>query len=432
MAHRLLAGAVAAILAGQGFAQVPPQPRDPFAAANAKQAVLDQQAEADVREQLDLLTKLARTHHAKAIGDLKALDRKLALRNDISPKVRDALIATVGARIAAIEKSATTVVPPPVITDSKLADRKEANKKAWDAAVAEAKDVQEAVSAIAKDYEAGRVREAQQKEAVLAAKYPNNPAVISMSKQAGNRDAIAEAKWLSEEQGRRFVTVMNSVQRSAIPIAGDIEFPKDWKERMERRKKAEPELIGPEEKAVLRSLETKVEKSLKGVPFDEAIQALSSLINQNIYLDKQSIEDLGVDLRKPVEVPANIDARSVLRAMLQTQGLTFIIRDKVIQVMSVEKARQNMVTRSYEIRDLVQNSGTAFGANSLNWGPYVDYEQTMRNAQLVIDAITGGIDPRVWSKSGGPGSIMFHYPSMSIIVRAPAEVHSSISSNLKR
>jgi hypothetical protein len=171
---------------------------------------------------------------------------------------------------------------------------------------------------------------------------------------------------------------------------------------------------------------------LKGVPFDEAIQALSSLINQNIYLDKQSIEDLGVDLRKPVDVPANIDARSVLRAMLQTQGLTFIIRDKVIQVMSVEKARQNMVTRSYEIRDLVQNSGTAFGANSLNWGPYVDYEQTMRNAQLVIDAITGGIDPRVWSKSGGPGSIMFHYPSMSIIVRAPAEVHSSISSNLKR
>ena len=78
---------------------------------------------------------------------------------------------------------------------------------------------------------------------------------------------------------------------------------------------AGPELLGPEEKAVLRSLETKVEKSLKGIPFDEAIQALSTLINQNIYLDKQSLEDLGVDTRKPVEVPANIDARSVLRAV---------------------------------------------------------------------------------------------------------------------
>jgi hypothetical protein len=405
---------------------------DPFAGAKAQQAVVDQQAESDVREQIELLTKLARTHHAKAVADLKALDRKLALRNDISPKVREALSAAVEARIVALDKGAATVAPPPAIRDPKLADKKESNRKAWDAAVAEAKDVQEQVGAIAKDYDAGRTREAQQKEAALAAKYPNNPAVLSLNKQGGNRDAINEAKWLSEEQGRRFVAVMNEVQRSALPPKGDIEFPKNWNERMALRKKLQPELLGPEEKAILRSLETKVEKSLKGVPFDEAIQAMSSLINQNIYLDKQSIEDLGVDLRKPVEVPANIDARSVLRAMLQTQGLTFIIRDKVIQVMSVEKARQNMVTRSYEIRDLVQNSGTVFGANSLNWGPYVDYEQTMLNAQLVIDAITGGIDPRVWSKSGGPGSILFHYPSMSIIVRAPAEVHSSLSAKLGR
>ena len=430
MARRYFAGMVAGLMAGAGFAQIPkPQP-DPFSAASAKQAIVDQQAESDVREQVELLTKLARTHHAKAVADLKALDRKLALRNDISPKVRVALSNSIESRIAAINKSAVTVVPPP--QNPIQVDRKEANRKAWDAAVAEAKDVQEAVGAIAKDYEAGRVREAQRREVDLAAKYPNNPAVFAMNNQGGNRGAIAEAKALSDEQAKRFVVVMNSVQRSAIPIAGDIEFPKDWKERMARRKKAEPELIGPEEKAILRSLETKVERSLKGVPFDEAIQGLSTLINQNIYLDKQSIEDLGVDLRRPVEVPANIDARSVLRAMLQTQGLTFIIRDKVIQVMSVEKARQNMVTRSYEIRDLVQNSGTAFGANSLNWGPYVDYQQTMQNAQLVIDAITNGIDARVWSKNGGPGSITFHYPSMSIIVRAPAEVHSGLSSKLGR
>ncbi len=430
MARRYFAGMVAGLMAGAGFAQIPkPQP-DPFSAASAKQAIVDQQAESDVREQVELLTKLARTHHAKAVADLKALDRKLALRNDISPKVRVALSNSIESRIAAINKSAVTVVPPP--QNPIQVDRKEANRKAWDAAVAEAKDVQEAVGAIAKDYEAGRVREAQRREVDLAAKYPNNPAVFAMNNQGGNRGAIAEAKALSDEQAKRFVVVMNSVQRSAIPIAGDIEFPKDWNERMARRKKAEPELIGPEEKAILRSLETKVERSLKGVPFDEAIQGLSTLINQNIYLDKQSIEDLGVDLRRPVEVPANIDARSVLRAMLQTQGLTFIIRDKVIQVMSVEKARQNMVTRSYEIRDLVQNSGTAFGANSLNWGPYVDYQQTMQNAQLVIDAITNGIDARVWSKNGGPGSITFHYPSMSIIVRAPAEVHSGLSSKLGR
>jgi hypothetical protein len=435
MAHRYRTGILAGfLLAAPGFAQPPrPQPLDPIGAAQAKQKVTDQQFESDVREQVELLTKLARTHHAKALADLKSLDRKLTLRNDISPKVRDAMSAYIDARIAAIDRGAATIVaPPPAISDPKLADRKEANKKAWDAAVAEAKEVQDGVSAIAKLYDAGQVKEAQRFEAILAAKYPNNPAVLSMNKQGGNRDAINDAKWIADEQGRRFVTVLNNVQRSAIPIAGDIEFPKDWKERMALRKKMEPELLGPEEKAIIKALDTKIERSLKGVPFDEAIQSLSTLIDKNIYLDKQSIEDLGVDMRKPVDVPANVDARNVLRAMLQTQGLTFIVRDKIIQVMSVEKARQNMVTLSYEIRDLVQNSGAVFGANSLNWGPYVDYQQTMQNAQLVIDAIVGGIDPRVWSKNGGPGSITFHYPSMSIIVRAPAEVHSSLSSNLKR
>lgn len=432
MAHRYRTGILAGFLmAAPGFAQAL-KPVDPISAAKAKQNVADQEFDSDVREQVENLTKLARTHHAKALADLKALDRKLALRNDINPKLRDTLSAYIDARIVAIDKGAATIATPPIITDPKLAERKEANRKAWDAAVTEAKEVQEAVSAIAKDYDAGRVKEAQQREAALALKYPNNPAVFSMSRQAGNRDAIADAKWIADLQGQRFRLALNEVQKSAIPIAGDIEFPKDWNERMARRRKMEPELLGPEEKAIIKSLDMKVEKSLKGIPFDEAIQSLSTLIDKNIYLDKQSIEDLGVDLRKPVDVPANVDARSVLRSMLQTQGLTFIVRDKIIQVMSVEKARQNMVTRSYEIRDIVQNSTTAFGAGSLNWGPYVDYQQTMQNAQLVIDAIVGGIDPRVWSKNGGPASITFHYPSMSIIVRAPAEVHSSLSSNLKR
>ena len=429
MSHRYLTGILAGFCTSSGFAQTPQPPLDPIRAAQARQNIADGQFDSEVREQVEQLVKLSRTHHAKAVADLKALDRKLVTRNDITPKLRDGLSAYIGSRIATIEKGAVTVTPP---LDPKIADRKEANKKAWDNAVAEARDVQEAVSAIAKDYEAGRTKEAQRREADLAAKYPNNPAAVEVGRASGNREAIDMAKWLSQEQGRRFVLAMNDVQRSALPIIGDIEFPKDWNERMARRKKMEPELLGPEEKAIIKSLDTKIDKQLKGIPFDEAVQSLSTLINQNIYLDKQSLEDLGVDLRKPVDVPGNVDARTVLRSMLQSQGLTFIVRDKIIQVMSVEKARQNMVTRSYEIRDLVQNSGTAFGAASIQWGPYLDFQQTQQNAQMIIDAIVGGIDPRVWSKNGGPGSITFHYPSMSIIVRAPAEVHSTLSSKLGR
>ena len=206
--------------------------------------------------------------------------------------------------------------------------------------------------------------------------------------------------------------------------------PAGWAEKMERRRKLELPMFGPEEKKILEALEKPVTGGTKSAPFEESIQSLSTLIDQNIYLDKKSMEDLGVDLRKPVDIPGNVSARTALRGMLQSQGLTFIIKDKILQVVSVEKARENMVTRSYEIRDLVQIGGPFNGA--VTWGPYVDFQQTQQNAQMLIDAINGSIDPLVWKNKSGPATITFHYPSMSIIVRAPSEVHSDIGKSLGR
>jgi hypothetical protein len=183
---------------------------------------------------------------------------------------------------------------------------------------------------------------------------------------------------------------------------------------------------------LLAALQGKIEKSLRGLPFEEAIQGLSTMIGKPIHLEKASIEDVGVDLRKPVDVPNNVDARTVLRSMLQSNGRTFIIRDKMIQVVTIEKARQNLVTRAYEVRDIVQNGATVFGAGTIVWGSYLDYQQTVQNANMIISAITAGIDPRVWKENGGPATITFHYTSMSLIVRAPAEVHSSLSGSFKR
>ena len=242
--------------------------------------------------------------------------------------------------------------------------------------------------------------------------------------------ALDESRDISKEQGRRFLIAQNDIARSALPGIGDIEYPAGWAEKMERRRKLELPLFGPEEKKILEALEKPVTGGTKSAPFEESIQSLSTLIDQNIYLDKKSMEDLGVDLRKPVDIPGNVSARTALRGMLQAQGLTFIIKDKILQVVSVEKARENMVTRSYEIRDLVQTGGPFNGA--VTWGPYLDFQQTQQNAQMMIDAISGSIDPMVWKgKSGGPATITFHYPSMSIIVRAPSEVHSDLSKSLR-
>ena len=55
----------------------------------------------------------------------------------------------------------------------------------------------------------------------------------------------------------------------------------------------------------------------------------------------------------------------------------------------------------------------------------------MANVERIMGAIQGSIDPLSWrEKGGGPGSITFHYPSMSLIVRAPAEVHATLGKSM--
>ena len=403
-----------------------PAKESPIERAKALQRFNEQKAESDVKAAIDDAAKLARTHPAKAAQNLKFTSVGLDLRSDISSAKRDELIAKLGSAIQSLGKA-----PAPAPVDPKIALLKDENKKAFAQAALEAKDVHEAVTGIAKDFDVNRIKDAQRKIAEIAAKYPNNPSVFVLKSKGVTVAALDESRDISKEQGRLFLIAQNDIARSALPGIGDIEYPPGWAERMEKRRKSELPFFGPEEKKILEALEKPVTGGTKSAPFEESIQSLSTLIDQNIYLDKKSMEDLGVDLRKPVDIPGNVSARTALRGMLQSQGLTFIIKDKILQVVSVEKARENMVTRSYEIRDLVQTGGPFNGA--VTWGPYADFQQTQQNAQMMIDAISGSIDPMVWKgKSGGPATITFHYPSMSIIVRAPSEVHSDLGRSLGR
>ena len=398
---------------------------DPLERAKALQRFNEQMAESDVKMAIDAAAKLNRSHPAKAVQNLKSLRLGLDLRSDISSSKRDELIAQINVGIQSLGQ-APAVAP----VDPKIAMLKDENKKAFAQAALEAKDVQEAVIGIAKDFDEKRIKDAQRKIAEIALKYPNNPSVFILKAKGGTASALEESIDMASEQGRRFRMAMLDIDKSGLMPIGDIEYPPGWAKKMKDREKRDQPFFGPEEKKILEALEKPVSGGTKSAPFEESIQSLSTLIDLNIYLDKKSIDDVGADLRKPVDIPGNVSARTALRAMLQSQGLTFIIKDKILQVVSVEKARENMVTRSYEIRDLVQIGGPFNGA--VTWGPYVDFQQTQQNAQMLIDAINGSIDPLVWKNKSGPATITFHYPSMSIIVRAPSEVHSDIGKSLGR
>ena len=78
-----------------------------------------------------------------------------------------------------------------------------------------------------------------------------------------------------------------------------------------------------------------------------------------------------------------VSTRTVLRQVLAANGLTFVVKDQVIQVVDVEKARNMLTTRVYYLGDVVQGVGPFAGA--AQWGPFLDHQQTMAN----IDAAVG-------------------------------------------
>ena len=301
-----------------------------------------------------------------------------------------------------------------------------ANKQAvFDRYVEEVKVVRETVDRISYFQSKGDTKSVERLVSELSTKYPDNPEVIYLKRQEGLGALLAESRARTEMQRQRVTLALNDVAKSGIPPLGDIEFPKDWKSK-DHRKDNGPKLT-ERELAIMRALDQPMSVALNNRPLEEALQDIANSMNQPLLIDSKSLTDLGLDLKKPVSLQSKgIATRNVLRQLLAAEGLTFVVRDQAIQVVTVDKARDMLVTRVYYLGDVVQGVGP-FGG-SLTWGPLVDYQQTMANVKMIIDAIQTSVDPLSWREKGGPGTITFHFPSMSIIVRASTEIQATLGS----
>ena len=426
-AAALLGGGLFAVhtaASAQDFPRRPPL--DPLAEAKARQSIADQKAEAEVLAAIRDAERLVRTNPAKAVQTLKAAQVNIIdLSPALSGEARRNLTELLGRKIAALE--GRLPANPGVKNDPAAADIRRDKSAAFDAYLAEVKAVREGIDRVARLKQAGLNADAELEIARLAKFYPNNPAVIVLQEKGALANRVQESADFARLQSQRVTLALNDVMRSSLPPAGDIEFPKDWKEKTARRLKQVE--LSDREKKLIEALDKPVTVDWVNRPFDEALQELSNVLDERLFLDKKSIEDLGIDLRRPMTLKANgLAARTVLRQILAAQGLTFVIKDEVIQVVDVEKAKNMLVTRVYYLGDIVQGTGP-FG-DATRWGPFLDFQQTLANVDALLATIRRSIDPLSWKENGGPASITFHVPSMSIIVRASAEVHATLSAKM--
>ncbi len=408
-----------AILSASSVSPVAAQskPDDLLNKTKADQAVVAQRVETKLREALTEARRLQSTSSVRAINTLKTaltqLDDPL-----IATSFRNEWTTVLNAQIKQIE--AGKPLPPAEEINSAKRDIKETQARRAKAIQEEYNDVRRSLETISSLAKSGQGAQAQQEAEALAKRHPDNPAAMAMTDNQGMNQRLSDARVLIEQQKEGYLLALRSVDKSAIPIKDDIEFDvKRWREITKLRNKS---TLTKKEQSLMKSLDTPVNLGFKDAPFEEVIKAISTAMGQEILLDKNSLAQAMVDSNTQTSVSLRgVSARTALRKVLQDHNLTYIIKNESIQVITLERARQELVTRVYYLGDLVQGTGPFGGA--VRWGPGIDMLQTQENVARLMDQIRA-LDPQGWRDQGGNGTIIFNWPSMSLIVRQTAEFHA--------
>jgi hypothetical protein len=295
-------------------------------------------------------------------------------------------------------------------------------------AAAEAGDVKAGIAAVAALNKQGKQADAQRAARELLAKHPDDVAVNILNGVSTTAASLKEIDAVRVEKERGGLYAMRDIDRSAAPPTGDITFPKDWKEKSERRLKTYG--LTADEKAMLKTLSDPIQFEFKNTRFQDVMDYLSTRMNRTIMLDKNALDEGQITYDTPVtcSLKTPVATRTALRYILNNLNLTYVTREGVIQITNSSRAKDQMVTKSYYVGDLVAGTGTFGGA--VQFGVAVDQAQLAQNVQAIIEMLVQSTDPQSWQGRGGLGNIGYNIPTQSLIIRQSAEVHSLIRGSL--
>lgn len=164
--------------------------------------------------------------------------------------------------------------------------------------------------------------------------------------------------------------------------------------------------------AIQRALSQEISVSLVDMSPGEVADYFESACGIQILLDHKSLIE-GASDKATVTLQVNrIRAGAALRIALEQLDCAYVPRDGVLVITTATEAESRMVTRTYDVADLVWNSRYQAA----------DFES-------MIELITTTLAPTSWEEVGGPGAIQ-EYESdglLCLVISQTAEVHDDIA-----
>ncbi|MEI7686084.1 MAG: hypothetical protein WCL32_13750 [Planctomycetota bacterium] len=277
---------------------------------------------------------------------------------------------------------------------------------------------------------------------------PANPPAAGPADVARNffdrqKSSVAKSSETRDNRASGFNGVFTGIQNSSVPTDRDMAFNAAHKDIAARRTTA----LNPKEEAVMTALGSTIEGDFTGMNFRAALDYIHQKTGLVIIPDAQSMKEANVDYDDPVnfKIAAKISVRTALRKILGDRGLSYIVSEGGINVVTVQRARETTVVRVYNVRDLVT---PAIPQPQFIVGPYGNlvpvapgvfppgtpgvtpsFAQTM--GATISEMVRTSVDPNYWAPAG-PGTVTFNEATGSLIVRASAEVHFMVGGALNR
>jgi hypothetical protein len=390
-----------------------------------QQEVAAQKAESDIRASLVAAEKLASTDPAKAIELLKDAQGKLDDTAELSEARRAVLKRVFADRIRVTEA---------MIEQAKQDAKEKAEKDAKDTTQkadeaehrAEDEKIKRDLTTIRVLRDQGKTDEANRQADDLARKYPNNPAAQAAKRISDVNERLADARRLQKEKEERTNKVIGSdITKSATPPKDDIEFPppEQWARLTKARAKKQ---LTEKEQTILKTLDSSIKADFKDSRLEDVIDYLQTRTGLSIILDKAALEEANAsyDTLITANFKQGVSVRTLLRVVLAKANLTYIVKDEAITVLTPERAKTMLVTKTYYLGDLVAYTDVTLG-------PVLTQVKLLAAGREIVEMIKGSVDPSSWRDNGGEGTIVFDPRTLSIIVKQTAEVHSILSSGYK-
>jgi hypothetical protein len=194
-----------------------------------------------------------------------------------------------------------------------------------------------------------------------------------------------------------------------------------------------------DDRAVRRALEKRITLRLDSVPLNEAVRRLGGELGIPILIDPEGLEEAGVVIDQVVsfQLP-NARARNALKLLLEPLNLTIDVTHGVLQITSVEKASEHVITRVYNVRDLVQTGSRSVGfalpvpqTTRVYYGGFASDGGEWNDFDTLIDLITSTVQPDAWTDNGGQGSISGFPRGALLVVGQTEDIHEELQELLK-